>query len=60
MDRSELKVKAGQILCAFGKGLTEMPIMFPQLTLALLVYHHSTQVRARMQPNFRETCNIPK
>lgn len=45
LDRSELKDKAGQILSAFGKGLTEMPIMFPQLTLALLEYHNTTQVR---------------
>lgn len=44
LDRSELKNKAARLLRAFGKGLTEIPIMFPQMTLALLDYHYTTQV----------------
>jgi len=44
LERNELKTKAEQLLCAFGKGLTEMPAMFPQLTLALLGYYDTTQV----------------
>jgi len=44
LERNELKEKAEQLLCAFGKSLTEMPIMFPQLTLALLGYYDTTQV----------------
>jgi len=44
LERNELKDKAEQLLCAFGKSLTEMPIMFPQLTLALLSYYNTTQV----------------
>ncbi|XP_011347557.2 spermatogenesis-associated protein 20 isoform X2 [Ooceraea biroi] len=44
LERKELKDKAEQLLCAFGKSLTEMPIMFPQLTLALLDYYDATQI----------------
>ncbi|XP_025163476.1 spermatogenesis-associated protein 20 isoform X2 [Harpegnathos saltator] len=44
LDRNELKEKAAQLLRAFGKGLTEIPIMFPQMTLALLDYHYTTQI----------------
>lgn len=45
LDRSELKDKAARLLRSFGKGLTEMPIIFPQMTVALLEYHYTTQVR---------------
>lgn len=44
LDRNELKDKAARLLRAFGKGLTEIPIIFPQMTLALLDYHYTTQV----------------
>lgn len=58
LDRSELKDKAGQLLSAFGKGLTEMPIMFPQLTLALLEYHNATQIYIAGRPDAEDTIEM--
>ncbi|XP_014476150.1 PREDICTED: spermatogenesis-associated protein 20 isoform X2 [Dinoponera quadriceps] len=55
LDCSELKEKAARLLRAFGKGLTEMPVMFPQMTLALLDYHYTTQIYVLGKQNAEDT-----
>ncbi|XP_032672026.1 spermatogenesis-associated protein 20 isoform X2 [Odontomachus brunneus] len=55
LDRSELKNKAARLLRAFGKGLTEIPIIFPQMTLALLDYHYTTQIYILGKPGAEDT-----
>nr|XP_012233757.1 PREDICTED: spermatogenesis-associated protein 20 isoform X1 [Linepithema humile] len=60
LDRSELKDKAGELLSAFGKGLMEMPIMFPQLTVGLLDYHYTTQIYIAGKPDAEDTAEMLK
>jgi len=44
LDRDDLRYKAEKLLCAFGNKLVNCPAACPQMMLALIEYHHPTQV----------------
>ncbi|XP_039306294.1 spermatogenesis-associated protein 20 isoform X1 [Solenopsis invicta] len=55
LDRDDLRNKAEKLLCAFGNKLVSCPAACPQMMLALIEYHHPTQIYVTGKTDAKET-----
>lgn len=58
LDRDEFKNKAEKLLCAFGNKLVNCPAACPQMMLALIEYHHPTQIYIAGKADSEETIKM--
>ncbi|KAG5305541.1 SPT20 protein, partial [Acromyrmex insinuator] len=58
LDRDDLRHKAEKLLCAFGNKLANCPAACPQMMLALIEFHHPTQIYVAGKADAKETIEM--